>query len=271
MDGEFTTPQWRPEPEPSNALERLMAKAAADPAYHGPMMRALWDAEIHTLMPYHPEMAGTHQYQPGQQMQFIVLKDQVGPFIPAFTSEATAEYCIQKNAPKNAAYGLATFPGELFFPLVNSLNQTVVFNSGMMRNLVIKPEAIQGLVSGEFRHSRPSHGPGEMTHLYGVEHDSLPAEFTQSIRNFCDRNRVPIAVYVFVPGHPETGAPEMGSLRLILRLRHEDNDFYNDFSLMAGKLTPKGIDLATGVVTDTDEQALEFLNRSEPLWPVLDL
>jgi hypothetical protein len=63
----------------------------------------------------------------------------------------------------------------------------------------------------------------------------------------------------------------MASLRLILRLRHEDNDFYNDFTLMAGKLVPQGIDLATGVVTDTDEQALEFLNRSEPLWPVLNL
>lgn len=191
MDGEFTTPQWRPEPEPSNALERLMAKAAADPAYHGPMMRALWEAEIHTLMPYHPEMEGTHQYQPGQQMQFIVVKDQVGPFIPAFTSEATADYCLKKNAPKNARYALASFQGELFFPLIKSLNQTVVFNSGMERNLVIKPEAIHRLVSGEFRHSRPSHGPGELTHLYHLEHDSLPAEFTQSIRSFCDRNRCP--------------------------------------------------------------------------------
>jgi hypothetical protein len=66
---------------------------------------------------------------------------------------------------------------------------------------------------------------------------------------------------------PETGEPDLG----ILRLRHEDNDFYNDFSLMAAKLTPKGIDLATGVVADTDEQALDVLNKSVPRCPVLDL
>lgn len=60
-------------------------------------------------------------------------------------------------------------------------------------------------------------------------------------------------------------------MRLILRLRSDDNDSYNDFRLMASKLAPQGFDLATGVVTDTDGQALDFLNKSVPLWPVLDL
>lgn len=85
-------------------------------------------------------------------------------------------------------------------------------------------------------------------------------------------DRAALTVYAFVACDPETSKRTRHNMICAhpLRLR-EDNDFYNDFRLMAGKLVSKGIDLATGVVTDTDEQALDFLNKSVPLWPVLDL
>ena len=38
--------------------------------------------------------------------------------------------------------------------------------------------------------------------------------------------------------------------------------------LLAGKLLPPGIELACGVITD-DEQALAFLQKNQPRWPVI--
>lgn len=270
MDEELSA-QWRPEPEPCNALERLLQKAATDPAMHGRMMRALWDAELHTLIEYHPELAGsTMQLSNGSPMpRFVLVQDGTDTFIPVFSSEAVAEYCITKNTKNKGPHAVASMPGEAFFIMMAQLKHDVILNAGMKHRLLLKPEAIADLVSGEMRHSRPSQRPGESTQLFGIETASLPADFRDGIRRFCDHTPVPIAVYFFVTSDPATGQPDFNKWRLILRLRSEDNDFYNDLCLLAGKLLPPDIELATGVVTD-DEDSLAFLSKNTPLWPVIE-
>ena len=270
MDGEFAS-QWRPEPEPCNALERLLKKAATDPSYHGQMMRALWQTELHALIDYHPELPGaTMELKNGDAMPpFVCVKDNTGTFIPVFSSEAVADYCITKHSKDKGPKAIAAMPGEAFFIMMNQLQQDVVLNPGMTHRLLLKPDAIAELVSGELRHSRPSHGKEEATTLRGVEADSLPPAFRDGIRSFCDHTPVPIAVYFFVLVDSATGQPDLNQWRLILRLRSEDNDFYNDLSLLAGKLLPPGIELACGVVTD-NEHALDFLSKNTPLWPVIE-
>ncbi len=270
MNEDFSTPQWRPEPEPQNALERLLPRAADNPALHGQLMRALWNAEISTLMPYHPEMIGTHEFSSGDTMQFLIFNDERGPFVPAFTSEAVAEYCLQKNAPDKGAIGVATMPGELFFKAVAGIKHRVVFNSGMTAGMELKHEAITGLINGELRHSRPSTGEGEKTTLFPIDPASLPPALINGIRSFCDRHRAPIAVYLCLPADAN-GQPDQRDYRLVLRLRGLDNDFYNDFTLMAGKLMPAGVEFSCAVVTPDNEKALEFLQRCTPLWPVLSV
>jgi hypothetical protein len=269
MDGKFT-PQWRPEPEPSNALERLLIKAE-DPAVHGRMMRALWDTELHTLIAYHPELEGMMELQNGSPMpQFIQIDDGSGPFIPVFSSEAVAEYSIAKNAKKMGKQSLASMPGEALFQILNQLKCDVVVNPGMKYRLKLQPEAIASLVSGEFRHTRPTHDDPKKTKLRPIEHHTLPANLRDSIRRFCDRGRVPIAVYAFV-ACDEEGQPDLHDLRVILRLRSEDNDFYNDFRLMVAKLSTPNLRLSTGVAIDTDEKGLTWISQQKPLWPVLEL
>ncbi len=270
MDGELA-PQWRPEPEPQNALERLLQKAATDPAMHGRMMRALWDAELHTLIEYHPELAGsTMMLGNGSPMpRFVHVQDGTDTFIPVFSSEAVADYCIAKHSKDQGPKAVASMPGEAFFIMMGQLKHDVILNAGMTHRLLLKPEAIADLVSGEMRHSRPSHGHEEAATLRSVELDSLPPDFRDGIRRFCDHTPVPIAVYFFVLVDPATGQADLKQWRLILRLRSEDNDFYNDLSLLAGRLLPPGIELAIGVVTD-DEHALDFLSKNTPLWPVIE-
>jgi hypothetical protein len=52
------TPAFRPEPPPQNDLERLMRKAADDPALHGRMWHMLSESELYMFIPDHPEMPG---------------------------------------------------------------------------------------------------------------------------------------------------------------------------------------------------------------------
>jgi SseB protein N-terminal domain len=267
MDGEFSS-QWRPEPEPQNALERLMAKAVRDPAVHGKMMRMLWSEEITTLAPYHPEMLGEHALQAGQSLQFIIVKDQRGGFIPAFTSQASADAFVEKNAPPGRI-GMLTLPGEAFFQFVNGMKHRVVFNPGMPHGLELQPEAIASLVSGDLRHNKPPEGSGESTQLFPVDEATIPEALKDGVRRFCDRNRSAIAIYAFLVGNPATGQADPKTLRLVMRLRRADDDFYNDFYLMTNQLLPPGLNLALGVITPEDEAALEFLSRCKPLWPVM--
>ena len=270
MDGQFK-PQWRPEPEPSNALEHLLQKAQ-DPAVHGRMMRALWDTELHTLIAYHPELEGMMELQNGSPMpQFVQIDDGSGPFLPIFSSEDVAEYVVAKNGAKMGPQTLASTPGESLFQIIKQLECDVVLNPGMTHSLRLQPEAIASLIDGEFRHSRPTHDHTEKTTLRPIEYHTLPATLSESIRRFCDRGRVPIAVYAFVACDPETGQPNMHDLRIILRLRSEDNDFYNDFRLMVAKLSTPNLRLSTGVTIDTDEKGLTWLSQQKPLWPVLEL
>lgn len=272
MSGSFS-PQWRPEPQPSNDLERLLQKAATDPAYHGQMMRALWQSELHALIEYHPELVGaTMQLKNGDAMpRFVVVQDNTGIFIPVFSSEAVADYCIKQNANTKGPQAVAMLAGEVFFIMMKQLKRDVVLNPGMTHRLLLKPEAIAALVSGEMRHARPSHrGNKQSTMLFGVQPDSVPPAFRDGIRRFCDRTPVPIAVYLFLLGDDETRQPVNNQWRLILRLRTEDSDFYNDFGLVAESLLPKKVELNIGVVTGDDEHALAFLQQHRPLWPVIE-
>jgi hypothetical protein len=151
---------------------------------------------------------------------------------------------------------MATMKSEMFFTLAKDLGRSVVFNSGMRLNLVMKPEALAAMVKGELRHVRPSGSPPQETKLFVIAGEQMPAALAEGIRKFCDRTPVPIAVYLYHSADAATGLANPKDLRIILRLLSLDNDFYNDFTLMAGKLAPPGIELAAAIVTADNEEAL---------------
>lgn len=74
---------------------------AADPAQHGRMFRMLWAAELTIRMPDHPEMRDGFEVSKGSTLTFMNYADKDGPFIPVFTSEAAADYSVQKLGPKH--------------------------------------------------------------------------------------------------------------------------------------------------------------------------
>jgi hypothetical protein len=268
MDVNFS-PQWQPEPDPQNGVERLLLRAANDPSLHGKLLRKLWGSELIALMPYHPEMEGVHELTNGDTVPFMVCRDETGLFMPIFTSESVALFCVARHMP-NAPVGLATIQGEALFSLVRGLRHPVLINSGMSQSLRLLPEAVDALVSGELRHSRAIvEVPREGIKLTPRPLNTIPGLVIDAVRSFCDRQRVAIAIYAFHGVNRHTGQPNPLEIRFILRLRRTDSDFYNDFYIMVAKLLPQDIVGSFAIVTPDNEVALDFLATCTPIWPVI--
>lgn len=258
-----------PEPPPQNEFERLLVRKQDDPTVYGQALRALMKLELHTLAEAHPEFAGEHELTAECVPQFLTFSgDDGGPFVAVFTSEAVVDWILPQIPLKGKQVGVVTMEAKALMSLLNNGKNKVRVNFGCQVSMTLKPEAISDLVSGQLTHLRPRSGAEEPTTLYGVEPDSLPPTLVATVRKFCDERRVPIAVYAFVPAKEGSKEPDMTELRIVLWLRSLDNDFYNDFGLMLGRLLPKGMTSATAVMTEKDKEGMAFLQRNKPLWPV---
>ena len=260
---------WRPEPGPQNALERQLPKMAADPALHGQMFRMLWEAELTILIPDHPEVRGEMQVGNGDTLTFMTYQDSEGRFIPVFTSEAAADYAIQKLFPKPWPGKATTAAKVIFRTLNNGINTRVVINPGLSTFLTLPPDGIASLVTGEFTRKKAGDGEKKSARYRPLPAERLPEKLCQGIRDFCDQRRVPIGVYVFNPFDPEMGDIDVSEIHILLWLRHENGDFFNDFSLMIGRLTPDHLTIEIGVITPDNEAGIAYLKTCTPLWPVM--
>lgn len=259
---------WQPEPEPQNELERLIKAAAEDPSLHGKMFRKLWEAELHVYVPPHPELIGEHTRDVGEGFTWCTYGDADGPFAAVFTSEAAARYEMRNVPPPRPM--ICSLPVEVLFGFLNDGRTTVRVMAAGGGTMRLKPEAVASLVKGELTHNRAG-GDGDKTEvtLLAVPEEKVPMKLRQAIRVFCAKRRVPIGVYVFHQMDPATGQYPGNDLRVILWLRSVDNDFYNDFCLMAQKLTPRHLEFFCAVVTSDDAPSVAFLQKNKPLWPIL--
>ena len=166
---------------------------------------------------------------------------------------------------------ICELPGDVLFGFLNNGRAEVRVMASGGGTIRMKPQAVAALVEGEFTHNRPQasdEGKQEVT-LYPVPDEKVPSKLRQAIRVFCAQRRVPIGVYVFHQADPVTGAVPGNDLRVILWLRDANNDFYNDFCLMAQKLTPMHLEFYCAVVTSEETDSVAFLQTQKPLWPIL--
>jgi hypothetical protein len=261
-------PQWQPEPEPPNALERLMAKAVTDPSHHGEMFRKLLESELFLMIPARDLEPGDHEIAADESFQWCVFGDAEGAFTPVFTSLPVAEKRARQlpPGPPRAIIGMEA-RGLLLF-LRGGTHPVRLIAAGAVE-ITLKPEALTALLEGKLTDARPAPGPAESLVLHPVAAADLPARLVEGVRSFCDKRRVPIGVYAFQADDPGSGERMTGELRIILWLRDSDNRFFNDFSLMAQKLAPDH-EIVIGVVTPDMSQAVEFVSARRPLWPALD-
>jgi hypothetical protein len=260
-------PSFHPEPPPQNDLERLIRKAADDPALHGRMWRLLWESELFTFIPDHPEMRGEIPLENGDEFTFSVYEHAEGQFIAVFTSEAAAEWAGEQiPEPKPA---IASMPAEALFKIANNGEFSVRVNHGRHATLTLQPEGVAKLVGGDFTHYQPSKSIRQKVTLHHVPADEVPSKLRQGIRVFCVQRPLALGVYAFHPVDKQTGKVDEGELRLMIWLRAEKGDLYNDFRLMVDKLKPPHLRVTCGASTSEDAAAVKFLQGRTPLWPVV--
>ena len=258
---------WQPEPEPQNELERLIKLAVEDPSLQGKMFRKLMEAELCIYVPAHPELVGEHTRNVDDGFIWCTYGDAQGPFAAVFTSEAAARYDL-RNVPEPKPM-IGALPADVLFGFLNDGHTTVRVMAAGGGTIRLQPEAVASLVKGELTHSRPDGSEKEQVTLMPVPEEKIPMKLKQAIRVFCAKRRVPIGVYVFHQRDPVTGLYPCDDLRVILWLRSADNDFYNDFCLMAEKLTPSRFSFYCAVVTSEEADSVAFLQPYKPLWPIL--
>ena len=56
---------------------------------------------------------------------------------------------------------------------------------------------------------------------------------------------------------------------MFVRLRDEPGHFYNDFRLMASRVTPKPYEVSIGAAREGDAEGMAFMLRCPPVWPVM--
>lgn len=267
------TEDWQPEPEPQNELERLIKQAAEDPSLQGRMFRLLMKAELCIYVPYHPELEGEHMRTTDQGFVWSTYADKDGPFAAVFTSEAAATFEM-RNVKKGGGPRpmICEMPADVLMGFLNDGQTTVRVMAAGGGTIRLQPQAVAQLVAGKFTGDSPAHGEGEekaLVTLVAVPENKVPMKLKQAIRVFCARRRVPIGVYLFHQMDEATGEVPGDDLRVILWLRHPDPVFYNDFCLMAQKLTPRHLEFYCAVITSDDEQAVTFLQQQTPLWPLM--
>src|SRR5687768_7201779 len=106
------------EPRPQNELERLLPKAAQDPAWMGPLFRMLWESELFTFVPDQPEIDEDHELKHRDGFQFVTYDEAGRKFAVVYTSDVAAEFAAQQAPPPAPA--IAALPGELLFKLLNN-------------------------------------------------------------------------------------------------------------------------------------------------------
>ena len=266
MSGDLI-PQWRPEPEPQNELERLLPKAAKDPALQGKMFRLLWESELFIFVPDHPEIHGEYEIKNGDEFAFTLYGDPAERFAAVFTSDAAADYASTKAPGPTPA--VAALPGEVLFKILCNGKNSVRVNYGLRSTIKLDPEGVAALVRGDFTHRRPRGGQTVRLTLHHVPAEEMPPKLCKAIRVFCAQRPGAVGVYVFNPVNQETGAADSGDLRILVWLRDPESDFYNDFTIMVEKLLPDYLRANFWGITPDDTQAIAFLEGRTPLWPIV--
>ncbi len=266
------TEAWRPEPEPQNELERLIKRAAETPALQGQLFRLLKKSPLFIYVPYHPEMVGEFTRTTDQGFTWCTYGDADGPFAAVFTSQACASYEMHNIKKGGGAKPLiCEMPGDVLLQMLNTGHTTVRIMAAGGGTIRLAPKAVAALVAGEFTGERmpEKSGEKEAVTLVPVPEEKVPLKFKQAIRVFCAQRRVPIGVYVFHQADEATGQVPGGDLRVILWLRQADPVFYNDFCLMAQRLTPRHLEFYCAVITSEDSDTVAFLQKHKPLWPLM--
>lgn len=265
------TPQWSSEPPPQNRIEKLIRRLGKsdDHSHMGELFRLLEESPIFFPLPYHPEIVGDWEIGNGDTMTISAFADAEGPFYPAFTSDAVAEWSSE-YFPGPGPWAIGSTPGRIWFGVVAQTGVRVVINPRCTARLLLKPELVEDLARGCYSGDATESGDREKMQLLPIRPDAMPGRLLREIRTFCARRRDAIAVYAFHPISVATQQAEEGEIRIIVWLRDQcSRNFQADLGIVVERAAPPRIEIRIGFMnTGEDEGSMAFLQRCEPIWPI---
>ena len=247
-------------------LERVMLLAAKDVALHGPFFRLLMEARVWIFVPPHPELV-SHARDQTDPITWQEYGDAQGKFAPVFTSAPAAEQRAEQLPPPVPM--MMELPARVLFAHLHSAGSTALLCASHGATFRLPPEVLGSLFRGEWTEAQPDRTPGEKVRLRAVPPEEVPAELREAIREFCTQRQGAIQVNVFHPIDPEKETYNPHDLRVFVRLRDQSGHFYNDFRLLAARVTPKPYEVSIGVANGDDEEGMAFIQRCPPVWPVI--
>lgn len=264
---------WRPEPEPQHELDRIIPRAVGEAALQGKMFRLLMALEeVFIYVPAHPELVGETMRTTDEALTFCKVRDEQGrEFAPVFTSLVAAEFEMRRFMASGAARPMiAGLPPDICLGYLITANCPAKVLAAGGGAITLQLEALKNLVEGEFTNKRVNEqDEGDSVCLQICPVAEIPSKLRQAIRTFCAVRKSAVGVWVFHQLDPVTQTYPKDDVRVLLWMRHEDHAFYNDFCVMGGRLTPDRLTFYCTAVTATNGNIVEFLQKYEPLWPIM--
>ncbi|MCX6902439.1 MAG: enhanced serine sensitivity protein SseB C-terminal domain-containing protein [Verrucomicrobia bacterium] len=131
--------------EPINDLERLLVRAATDPAARPEFMRKLLDSQVWLLTPNTPSEEGKTILSAGTQIQFVNLQGPNGVFLPLFSSQERLQETVNQLG---VAYGFIAILGRDLFPVLAQSPPQAVLNPGAPYGKQFLPDEIRRIADG---------------------------------------------------------------------------------------------------------------------------
>jgi hypothetical protein len=265
--------QWQPGADDSdeeglhNPLERAMDRAGRDPGKHQAMWRALSKSKLHVLMPYHPEMEGEHQIREGEKLPIMHVMDEDGPFVPVFASHGRA---VAAARALHQRCCVAALPSVAVFKTLAMEDVRIVINPHEGPRLSMQPDTVKAFAAGDLTNPGTPVGVPERVALAPLSFSDLPEELIECLRSFGKKHRGIIGIYVFNALDEKTQKSRKEDLRVLLWLRMANDKLYQELAVALSAVLPDGMRGGVALLDGTTPDAVDFVQKFKPLWPVLE-
>jgi hypothetical protein len=244
-----------------------MDSAGRDPLKHQAMWRALTKSKLHVLMPYHPEMEGEHQIREGEKLPIMHVMDEEGPFVPVFASHGRA-VAAAKALQKRCC--VAALPSAAVFKTLALEEVRIVINPHEGPRLSMQPDTVKAFAAGDLTSSGAPLGVPERVALAPLAIDSLPEDLVSNLRAFGQSHPGIIGIYAFHALDEKTQRARKDDLRVLLWLRQANDKLYQELAVTLSAVLPEGMRGGVALLDGGTPDAVDFVQKFKPLWPVLD-
>jgi hypothetical protein len=257
-----------PNPAHWNDLDRALAAFLRSPSAMPELLRQLAAAEeLHSLMPYHPELpGGMMQLKKGVEFPFIHFNGKQGEVVvPIFSSEERAEEGLQRGKVPENTYALASLPALQMLEVIGVMNFHAELNKSCQPgSFTLPPDLLRDLVSGAVFKPEDEDGPTEERRFLFIDPADYPTEILQPVFEVLRRHANFRAVWIFGSTEPPD-KPGRTRYELLVLTDPRDPAIFHELNLVAQNTGSQTGEVHLGhVPRDAPEELEAFMEQAPP-------